>query len=324
MNESFYNSAKDIVLSSLAAYGGKQKNGTTYKLIICPFHDDNNPSLSVNISKPGLAVGTFNCWGCSASGNWNKLAEKCGFPKIKSWQNKEQSILELTEIDEIEMMGNKSEKDFAKLLNVEIITDWNPNKRWRGFSGSLMKKLGAKLAIDKRDDTPVLLCPVSVGGVVVGYVKALMHKKKGKFSYISSKGPWIKDKGLFPYDYIKKKAKKKGYLVLVEGPRDALRLITEGIPALAVFGVQAFGKTKATYVSALGDITIYIMPDNDEAGDVLYMKAKEAFKELDIKIKRIKLPRRRDKEGKIIKLDPCSAPIELIENLRDTLRENHE
>jgi DNA primase len=140
----------------------------------------------------------------------------------------------------------------------------------------------------------------------------------------SCKGPWIKEKGLFPYDYIKPKARKCGYIVLVEGPRDALRLITDGIPALSVFGVQNFGVKKANFVSALGDVAVYIMSDNDAAGDVLFQKAKQSFKEIGIKVNRIKLPRKRDRSGNIIKMDPCSAPDTLIRNLKSLLREKHE
>ena len=320
-----YNSAEDIVLSSLASLGGKQKSGTTYKLIVCPFHNDSKPSLSVNISNPKFPVGTFNCWSCPASGSWNKLADKLGFQKIKKWQlNEASSIASISDEDEQHMMGEKTESDYAQDLRVDIIYDWRENKTWRGFPGKLMQKLKAKFALDKKDDSQVLLLPILVGGSTVGYVKAAIEKKDGQLPYVSSKGQWIKDKGLFPYDYIKKVASKKGYVVLVEGPRDALRLIMEGIPALSVFGVQSFGVKKATLVTAIGDVTVYCMPDNDDAGNVLFDKAKEAFETMDVKLKRIKLPKKKDRSGKIIKVDPCSAPIELIENLKATLKDRHE
>lgn len=318
-----YNSAVDIVLSSLSKYGGKQKVGSTYRLIVCPFHDDSKPSLSVNISKPGLAVGTFNCWACPASGNWNKLADKLGFPKFKKWQEDVTGMLIVNEIDEQALLGEKTEKQYADSLRVDIISDWNNKKIWRGFSGKLMSKLQARFALDRHNDEPVLFFPVKIGGHTVGYVKALVDKTPGVLPYVSSSGPWIKDKGLWPYDHIRKMIKKVGYLVLVEGPRDALRLIMAGIPALCVFGVQNFGVKKATYVMALGDAAIYIMPDNDNAGKVLYTKAKDSFKELGVKLRRIKLPREKDKNGKIIKIDPCSASEKLIKNLKQQLEDKH-
>jgi 5S rRNA maturation endonuclease (ribonuclease M5) len=321
-NTAHSNSAVDIVLESLARFGGRQKPGSTYRLICCPFHSESNPSLSVNISKPGLAVGTFNCWSCPASGNWNKLAEKCGFPLIKKWQNGEQSVLGLTEAEEQEMLGFKSEKDFATSLNVEIISDWRPNKEWRGFSGKLLSKLKAKLVIDRTTDEPFLLLPVSVNKKLVGYVKAALEKRKGQLPYISSKGEWIKDKGLFPYDYISKMAREKGFVVLVEGPRDALRLIVSGIPALAVFGVQNFGKKKANTAAALG-VQCYIMADNDPAGAVLVTKAKESFKKMDLKLKTITLPKKKDKQGKLIKLDPQNVSQDYIDTLLERLEELH-
>lgn len=41
-----------------------QKTGTTQILVHCPFHDDSNPSLSINTTS-----GLFNCFGCGQSGN---------------------------------------------------------------------------------------------------------------------------------------------------------------------------------------------------------------------------------------------------------------
>jgi len=279
--------------------------------------------ITVEGSKTFLTKFAAVC-NCPESGNWNKLADKLGLRKIKKWQEKQEStILEVTAEEEQEMLGSKTSKDFAKSLQVEIITDWNPNRIWRGFSGKLIKKLEGKLAINNKDNEPVLLFPVKIAKQTVGYVKALIEKKPGQLSYISSKGPWTRDKGLFPFDYIKKKARVKHYIVLVEGPRDALRLITAGIPALAVFGVQNFSSKKANLVSSIGVDQVYLMSDNDPAGDVLYTKAKESFKKVGIKLIRIKLPKKKDKRGKIIKMDPCNAPEELISKLKRMLKEKH-
>jgi DNA primase len=166
------------------------------------------------------------------------------------------------------------------------------------------------------------LLPVSVNKKIVGYVKAALEKRKGQLPYVSSKGTWIKDKGLFPFDYIGKKARLKGYVVLVEGPRDALRLIMEGIPALCVFGVQNFGKKKANTAASLG-VQCYIMADNDPAGEVLVAKAKAAFKEIEFKLKTITLPKKKDKFGKLIKLDPQNVGQDFIDTLKERLTEIH-
>jgi 5S rRNA maturation endonuclease (ribonuclease M5) len=319
-NLSDTNSALDIILEELAKYGGQQKTGTSYRLVVCPFHSDSSPSLSINLSKPGFKVGTFNCWSCPASGSWNKFAEKTGLRKIKDWQNKEQTISEISADDEAHLMGFRSETDYATSLGVDVITDWFPNKSWRGFSGKLLARIGAKLAIDRVTNDPVLLCPVIVNKKKVGYVKALLEKKQGRLAYVSSKGPWTKNTALFPFDYVKAKIRKMGFVILVEGPRDALRLITAGLPALAILGVQNFGDKKALILASLG-IDIYVMPDNDEAGITLYKKAKESFKKLGISIKHIKLPKKKDKQGRIIKMDPCSAPDEVINTLKEQLED---
>jgi predicted ATP-dependent endonuclease of OLD family len=94
------------------------------------------------------------------------------------------------------------------------------------------------------------------------------------------------------------------------------------LPALCVFGVQNFGKKKANTAAALG-VAVYIMADNDPAGAVLVAKAKAAFKEIDVKLKTITLPKKNDKYGKLIKLDPQNVGQDFIDTLKERLEEIH-
>ena len=62
---------KDAILARLEKVKRPDKNGEY--LALCPFHDDHNPSLSVNFDK-----GTYNCFGCQSSGPISRLAERLG------------------------------------------------------------------------------------------------------------------------------------------------------------------------------------------------------------------------------------------------------
>jgi len=62
---------RDAIIARLEKVKRPDKNGEY--LALCPFHDDHNPSLSVNFDK-----GTYNCFGCQSSGPISRLAERLG------------------------------------------------------------------------------------------------------------------------------------------------------------------------------------------------------------------------------------------------------
>ena len=122
---------------------------------------------------------------------------------------------------------------------------------------------------------------------------------------------------MFGYDLAKKLIKKRGLkrVVIVEGPRDALRLLSNGIPACAILGTQNFTQTKAMYLTGLGVDEILIMPDNDRAGKHMRDLVRREVGNL-CKTKYLALPREKGKDGKVIKLDPDNAPKEIIREVK--------
>ncbi len=50
---------------------GFQPNSPRYAMAKCPFHKDNNPSLSIT-----LATGSFRCFSCGARGDLAQLITK--------------------------------------------------------------------------------------------------------------------------------------------------------------------------------------------------------------------------------------------------------
>jgi hypothetical protein len=63
------------------------------------------------------------------------------------------------------------------------------------------------------------------------------------------------------------------------------------------------------------------MPDNDQGGSKMWSNVQAIIKHTELK--RLRLPRDRDENGKIIKMDPFNAPAEIIDNLRDLLRKKN-
>jgi DNA primase len=57
-------------LKMLEKYDGRVRKDKWYRML-CPFHDDNSPSLDVDITKSG-----WRCWSCGKTGNYIELISK--------------------------------------------------------------------------------------------------------------------------------------------------------------------------------------------------------------------------------------------------------
>lgn len=327
--------AYEIVHESLAQYHGQKKVAGDSLMICCPFHDDRTPSLGVYmVSGMDIPLGYFNCLGCGKHGHWNVLAEQCGFPTFKQFQVVEGSAAEfLNKIkkDESKVLGEPatSLRQLVKSMGKPSYFPWDEYTGWRGFPGSFISKIDGYSMVDswKGNADMVLFFPVQIRGRYYGGVRAQIKKRSGRTSYVNTSGDWTKDYGLFPYDFTMKLMKKRKlkFVVLVEGPRDALRLLINGIPALAVLGARNFSKTKMRMLEKLGLDVLYVMPDNDAGGKELKNNIKECFAEnnSEIPIKVISLPKEKDKDGKLIKLDPMSIEYSMIRELRKSLKKIH-
>ena len=62
----------DILPNVMARLGQGRKQGDEF-VCCCPFHEERNPSFSLNMEK-----GVYYCFGCGASGSLSKLANQFG------------------------------------------------------------------------------------------------------------------------------------------------------------------------------------------------------------------------------------------------------
>lgn len=322
----------DVIREGLSRYGGRQKSAGDWKMIQCPFpdHQDNGPSCGVYMVRGGRApLGFFNCLGCGKKGHWNKLAEVAHLDTIKEWDNGEKYVSDaITAADEDKLLGSDTltVRRVLKIMKCEEAQPWPENIPWRGFKGEMIRLVGGMIINDYYNDSVAALFPIKIAGAVRGAVKAVYEKKtKEQLGYITMSGEWVNSYGLFPFEFTKRMIDRFHYnfVILVEGPRDALRLLKLGIPAIAVLGANTIGKTKALYISSLGVDMYYVMPDNDRGGTALWNNLREALGKKKVETKRLKLPREKDKDGKVIKMDPFNAPREVISNLKALLIKRH-
>lgn len=315
---------RDIIIEALQRYGGPQKQASGWKMVRCPFHGDTDPSLGVYTALDGVRkLGFFNCFGCGAKGYWNTFAQKTGLPEINDWE-KPSAINSVSPEDEQQLLGNVglTFKEVLKRMSCEEAQRWPQNLDWRGYSGKLLYDLGAHIVNDAYNESVAVLFPIKIAGKVRGGIKAIFEKtKKSQLGYLTMSGEWSKKYGLFPYLMTKKLIETRGYdfVILVEGPRDALRLVQNGIPALAILGAKSFSKTKALFITALGTSTVYVMPDGDEGGKLMWDRVRQFITSGDTTLKRISLPIK----DKAHKLDPDNMPLIYLKRLVSLLVKRH-
>lgn len=216
-------------------------------MILCPFHEDRNPSLGVSLRPNKVPCGTWNCFGCGRSGSWNSLASKLGLKTIGTGTYEDPDIL-LNK--KIEIYSLIPEEDLT-LSNLSI------SFKWKRYTSAFLKKFGAKLLWHDIYSDYYLYLPFYYLGDYYGFVRCKIYSK--------SIGPkyWFncQNKILYPIENMITDTS----IVLVEGVADALRLIKNGIPALAILG-SFLTNIQLEMLEVLAPKKIILCMDGDKAG----------------------------------------------------------
>ena len=324
----------DIMYKELRRHGGQQRVDSIW--ICCPFHSDDTPSLSVAMTNEKVMVGTFYCFGCRKSGNWNVLASKIGAQKLNLKLIEAESESTVRRIRDKDLSGMTT-ASFLDTLGFKSHTKWpSPEKtrisffkEWYSIPGKLLHSLDDYLVIERssrsdQQNQHRMFLPVKVYGEVRGGIRVIYKKSGIQRTYLNTDGDWTKAYGLFPYDFVHSmiKSKKYPFIVLVEGPRDALTLINIGIPAVAILGSQSFGEKKALIVSGTANIdTVYVMPDSDSAGKKMVNLVARYLRD-QIKVKAIRLPTK-EVDGEIVHSDPHSVGSAFLKKVVRALSRSH-
>jgi 5S rRNA maturation endonuclease (ribonuclease M5) len=247
----------DHVLTELASYTGiKKPAGSDSTFVLCPFHGERTPSFRIFHSASSGSPGYGKCYGCGEKQPWDVFAPKLG---LKPYEKSKPSVA----------YARPVVRPLQEDENVDHVFRHTPlpeGKKWRGISTLLLKKVGASLV--EQYGTKFVYLPVLINREERGYVRARLRKEADKPSYLNKPGKWSEKYGLFGFDYAVKimRSLKIKTLVLVEGPRDALRLLSLGIPAIAILGTQSWTRTKSIILDLSGADKIILCFDGDCAG----------------------------------------------------------
>lgn len=246
--------------------------------IVCPFHEDVNPSMAVDLEQ-----GSFYCFGCQAKGGPEKFVEL--FEKKYHNLNELKSlkvfhdILKSNKVSDLKLSKNvKKHKKAKKELYVQAYDyyyglrtiEWPPDAhtellvkeaynymKSRGFTSKALNKVKAKYTYN--DNYP-LIFPMLDNGKFKGWVCRTNDKELAK------KRKYLYNEGFLRATTLVGDYGAKDYVIVVEGYMDRLKFIQYGYNnVVAILGwkmtLEQIDKLKKK-----GITTIISALDNDECG----------------------------------------------------------
>jgi hypothetical protein len=284
--------------------GVRYTQNSSYIQIVCPFHRDTDPSLSISLVADKVPPGVWYCFSCREKGTWNKLAARMGLRLF----GKEDSDT---------IFVAKSTKEIKEEIKESDLSLHKWEGSWRRYSEEFLKTFKVRRLRDMLNHVDYMYIPITYGGDVQGYARARLHKDDPGPKY------WFSPKmvkPLYPIDYLLKQQSR--VLVLVEGITDAWRFLRARIPTGALLGTNLL-PAMVEQLEILEVATIILCMDGDRSG-------REAVKgRLDSNNKRIP-----GLQEKILKLgykvidyklpkgiDPDEASVEILKDIRSLVRE---
>ena len=246
--------------------------------VTCPFHkngQESKPSCFIYIgsadSERKAKYGTYHCFTCGESGPFEKFVAGCldssvdyairwllaRFPSERSSRVDLGSDIKL----------NLNSEKFVKSIDPAILEeyqDWCPYLAQRGLSREICKKFGVKYDPETRN--VIFPCYDLHGNLV------MLHKRSidTKMFYLDKDV----EKPIFGLDKLVNANVRK--ILITEGPFDALKANQFGFPACATLGMLT--ESQIEQINATNLKSIYIMFDNDDAGESFKRKLKSKLK----------------------------------------------
>lgn len=336
------------IVDIIGSYISLEKKGKNY-FCVCPFHDDHNPSMSVNEDK-----GLFTCFVCHKTGNV--------FSFVKDYENV--TFLEAVKIvaDRVGIeidSGYKSVSKYDKHYEaVELALRFYQNNlksadgklareylNKRGIDQTIIDEFGigyapknydtiTKLLLNKEFDENILVetglsnrgstlydlfrnritFPIhNAAGKPVGF-SARIYENTDEAKYINTRETPIFKKGeiLFNYHRAQNEARRLKYLLVVEGQMDAIRLYANGIKNVVATMGTALTNEHIKLLKKL-NVKIVLCMDNDVAGEQATVTNGEALTKAGVELAILRITGAKDPDEYILK-NSVESLIDAINN----------
>lgn len=263
--------------------------GNPHQKIVCPFHQDANPSMLIN-----LVEGNWYCFGCNQSGDAAKFVQlmEGKYNGLNSLQalRKYNQILRSKEVSNIKIdAAVRKARPSSKQLYDEAYDfyhglrtpDWLADEEeevlnargymeQRGFEPETLQCVRAKVTYQYSYG---LIFPITDNGKFRGWVCRTMHKE------IEQRRKYLYNAGFSRATTLCGEYGSKKYVFVVEGYMDRLRFVQNGITnVVALLGWKMSAQQEAK-LKAAGVTDIISALDNDECGrkGTTYLKTISGF-----------------------------------------------
>ena len=301
----------------------------------CPFHNDNNPSMSVDPNRQ-----TYTCWSCHNSGNvfnfyeqienisfpeaLNRLGNRVGITVSNYKSNTNSKYSKYYEIYDLsnkyyQLMLNTSKGEKAKYylekrgINIETIKEFGI-----GLSLSDKDKLVTYLKEKKYDintlndlglangdiDTFIdrIMFPLDDSlGRIVGFSGRIYDNSKMS-KYMNTKETAIFKKGtcLYHYNASKEYVRLEKSVIVMEGFMDVIRAFTIGVKNTVALMGTAMTDDQISLLKKLS-LNVYMCLDGDNPGQDAILHNGELLEKAGLNVKVICLKDNEDPDSYILK-----------------------
>ena len=326
--------SKINIVDLISEYVPLTKKGQYY-WGICPFHNDKNPSMSVDEKRQ-----TYTCWSCHNSGNvfnfienienisfreaLKKLGDRVGIAlegyssSYNTKYNKYYEIYELTAKFYQLMINTDKGKDAIEYLNK------------RGIDSDTIKEFGIGLALNDKDklvkylkekkydintlndlglanndiDTFInrIIFPLDDrNGRVVGFSGRIYDNSKMS-KYMNTKETPIFRKGtcLYHYNASKEYVRQEKYILVMEGFMDVIRASTIGIKNTVALMGTALTDEQISLIKKASQ-NVYLCLDGDNPGQEADLHNGELLEKAGLNVKVVCLNDDEDPDSYILK-----------------------
>lgn len=245
--------------------------------IVCPFHEDLNPSMKIDLEK-----GTYFCFGCEASGDaLNFVVEICKkygknkldelescilyFKILKSKEVKSLKIKHKTRVKKESKQSLIEAEDYYYGLSKvdwingdsEEIIRCRSYMSERGFTPQILQEIGAKVTYDRY--YPIVF-PIMDNGIFKGWVERTDNKRVEKLR------KYLYNDGFSKNQTLAGEYTKTHTVVLCEGYMDMLKLRMLGYKKVVAIMGWHISDVQVKKLKEAGIKTIISALDADEYG----------------------------------------------------------
>ena len=302
---------------------------------VCPFHDDNNPSMSVSREKQ-----IYTCFSCHATGNvftflmnyehvdfkeaLRYLGERVGID-VSSIHIKKKE----TKFDKFYEAYHISTKYFQNNLFSGVGKEARKYLAQRNITEDIIKEFEIGLSLDSKDDLTKLLLSKNydlvtlnkiglsnsdhdiykdrimfplhdINGRVVGF-SGRIYKEKDQSKYLNTKETEIFKKGeiLYHYHIAKEACRTDKSVIVMEGFMDVIRASSIGVRNTVALMGTALTSNQLQFIKRLSNHIILCL-DGDAPGVNAMIAIGDMFLKENLEVKVICLPNNDDPDTYIL------------------------